>query len=163
VPHGAAAPAGAHAALPAQGLPDSAALRPNSAATTSTFAAAAASAAASASAPASAAPSGPPLCSSAGAGRGPHQDPAPLRALQGRPQRAPRPRALPLPAVRRRPSCRLVQAPPFPCLCWPRLYPAPAPAATALTPTTTSANASPALPADDATPSSAHAAHVPSS
>lgn len=37
----------------------------------------------------------------AGAGGGPHEDPAPLRQLPGRAQRAPRPRPLPLPAVRR--------------------------------------------------------------
>jgi len=40
-----------------------------------------------------------------GSGGGPHEDPAPLCGLPGRPQRAPRSRPLPLSAVWRRP-CR---------------------------------------------------------
>jgi hypothetical protein len=138
VPHRTATPAGAHTALPAQGLPDSPACGPASVA--SPGAPASASASAGASPPRSPAPLGSP-----GAGRGPHQDPAPLRALQGRAQRAARPLPLPLPPVRRRPRRGCLKAPPFPCSGGPWLHPAP-----------TAAHAAHALPANDASPSGAH-------
>lgn len=47
----------------------------------------------------------------AGAGCGPHEDPAPLHPLPGRPQRAPWSSQLPLPAVRRQPRSGPLQAP----------------------------------------------------